>query len=138
MAAKPTREISVKDLEFAGLQRTLGGSLRQLFFWLGAAYTAFHLLVLNLWPIDAVLFRAIHPQRRHPRFAYFAVARPEPWARAVVRLAVHLAANSCAVYIFAYLEELQFRADALYTEGDLIVGVVGTFLVLEFTRRTAA
>jgi TRAP transporter 4TM/12TM fusion protein len=139
MAAKPTREISVKDLEFAGLQRTLGGSLRQLFFWLGAAYTAFHLLVLNLWPIDAVLFRAIHLAGGATLgFAYFAVARGRspgrvPWYDWLCILA----ANSCAVYIFAYLEELQFRAGALYTQGDLIVGVVGTFLVLEFTRRTA-
>ncbi|HEU5320674.1 MAG TPA: TRAP transporter fused permease subunit, partial [Methylomirabilota bacterium] len=71
-------------------------------------------------------------------FAYFAVARGRrtdrvPWYDWVLILA----ALGCAVYIGIYLEELQFRAGALYTPGDLVVGVVGTALVLEFARRTA-
>ena len=46
-------------------------------------------------------------------------------------------AVGCAGYVFVFLNELQFRAGALYTTGDLVTGVLGTLLVLEFARRTA-
>jgi TRAP transporter 4TM/12TM fusion protein len=137
VTAKPTR--SVEELEFAGLQRTLSGFERHLFFWFAVAFTTFHLLVLNVWPIDAVLFRAIHLAGGTTLgLAYFSIARGVspgrvPWYDWLCILA----ANACAVYIGVYLEELQFRAGALYTRGDLVVGVVGTILVLDFARRTA-
>jgi TRAP transporter 4TM/12TM fusion protein len=137
--ATAARTRSVEDLEFATLQRSLMGVERYLFFWFGVVFTAFHLLVLNVWPIDAVLFRAIHLAGGSALgFAYFSFRRG--WSPRRVPwydwLAI-LAAAGCAIYIWTYLEELQFRAGALYTTGDLVVGVVGTLLVLDFARRTA-
>lgn len=136
---KQPKTVSVEELEFAGLLRDLQGFDRRLFFWFGAAFTAFHLAVLNLWPIDSVLFRAIHLAGGSALgFAYFSAARG--WSRHRVPWydwVLILAGIGCAAYIFVYLEELQFRAGALYTTGDLVVGVVGTLLVFEFSRRTA-
>jgi TRAP transporter 4TM/12TM fusion protein len=133
------RTRTVEDLEFAGLQRTLGGFERRLFVWLGVVFTAFHLAALNLWPIDSVLFRAIHLAGGTALgLGYFSIApgkspRGVPWYDWLLILA----ALGCAVYIGVNLEELQFRAGALYTPGDVVVGVVGTALVLDFARRTA-
>ena len=39
--------------------------------------------------------------------------------------------------IWVELDGLLFRAGAIYTAGDVALGVVGTLLVLEITRRTA-
>ncbi len=47
------------------------------------------------------------------------------------------AAIACAAYIWVELDGLLFRAGAIYTAGDVALGVVGTLLVLEITRRTA-
>ncbi|MEK7245455.1 MAG: hypothetical protein AAB223_05505, partial [Pseudomonadota bacterium] len=46
------------ELEFAGSQRTLMGWEKQLFYWLCAGFTAFHLIVLNVFPIDSIILRA--------------------------------------------------------------------------------
>jgi TRAP transporter 4TM/12TM fusion protein len=133
------RAPAVEELEFAGLQRSLAGLERHFFFWFGALFTAFHLAVLNFRPIDSVLFRAIHLAGGTTLgLGYFAVARSRrgprvPWYDWVLIAA----AIGCAVYIGIHIEELQFRAGALYTTEDLVVGVVGTLLVLEFARRTA-
>ena len=134
-----TKTRSLEDLEFAGLQRSLGGVEGQLFFWLGVVFTAFHLFVLNVRPIDSVLFRAIHLAGGTALgLGYYAIARGRsprrvPWYDWLLIAA----AIGCAAYIAVYLDELQFRAGALYTPGDLVAGVVGTLLVLEFARRTA-
>jgi TRAP transporter 4TM/12TM fusion protein len=130
---------SIEELEFAGLRRHLSGYSLRLVFWFGVAFTAFHLIVLNLRPIDPLLFRAIHLAGGTALgLAHFAIARGQrqnrlPWYDGILILA----AAGSAVYIGVNLEELQFRAGALYTWGDLIVGVVGTGLVLELARRTA-
>jgi TRAP transporter 4TM/12TM fusion protein len=134
----PSRR-SVDELEFGGLKRVLAGPERHAFFWFGVLFTAFHLFVLNFRPIDSVLFRAIHLAGGTTLgLGYFAIAAGRsrqrvPWYDWLLIAA----ANACAVYIFVNLEELQFRAGALYTWGDLVVGVAGTLLVLEFSRRTA-
>jgi TRAP transporter 4TM/12TM fusion protein len=130
---------SVEDLEFAGLVRPLEGLDRRLFYGFGVLFTAFHLLVLNLWPIDSVLFRALHLAGGAALgFAHFAAGPRQRGARVPwYDWLCILAAFGTAAYILVNLEELQFRAGALYTWGDLVVGVVGTCLVLEFARRTA-
>jgi len=130
---------AASDVEFGGSERALRGWSKYLFFWLCVAFTAFHLLVLNFYPIDSVLFRAIHlgwgatlgfglvcalPRRaldRVPMFDWILIA----------------ASLACAAYIAVNLDELQFRAGALYEPGDVVVGLVGTLLVLEFARRSA-
>jgi TRAP transporter 4TM/12TM fusion protein len=47
------------------------------------------------------------------------------------------ASIACLVYIAVNLEELLFRVGVLPTFWDMIVGIVGTALVIELTRRTA-
>jgi TRAP transporter 4TM/12TM fusion protein len=129
----------IEGLEFAGSQRRLGPLEARLFFWLAAGFTAFHLIVLNVFPIDSVLLRAIHlAWGTALGFGFFAIAPGRsphrvPWYDWILIAA----AVACGGYIFVELEGLQFRAGAMYTQSDLIVGVAGTFLVLEFSRRLA-
>ncbi|MSO65516.1 MAG: TRAP transporter permease [Alphaproteobacteria bacterium] len=125
--------------EFSGAKRRLVGWEAQLLYVACVVFAAFHLFVLNIRPIDAILFRAIHlgagSAIGFALVAYGAKARRDriawyDWLLMAASLA-------CAVYIWINLEALQFRAGALFTTGDLIVGLVGTILVLEFARRTA-
>ncbi|MSP67325.1 MAG: TRAP transporter permease [Alphaproteobacteria bacterium] len=126
-------------LEFLGAKRRLEGWQKPLFFWVSVTFTLFHILILNLYPIDAVLYRAIHlAWGTVIGLAYFSL-RPGsaevgvPWYDWVLMAG----AIACAVYIGINLEGLQFRAGALYTPGDFVIGVIGTALVFEFARRTA-
>ena len=127
------------ELEFSGAQRKLAGWEKTLFYWLCVGYTAFHLIVLNVWPIDSLALRAIHLGGGSViGFAFFAwhvgAARGRiPWHDWVL-MAV---AAACAGYVVVELEGLQFRAGALYTPADFVVGLIGTALVLEFSRRLA-
>ncbi|MCW5575205.1 MAG: TRAP transporter large permease subunit [Burkholderiales bacterium] len=88
---------------------------------------------------QALLFRAIHvgwggalglilyaPFRRYQKNGV-------PWYDWLLVAA----SIACAVYITIELDGLLFRAGAQFTTGDVIVGVVGTLLILEFTRRTS-
>lgn len=128
-----------QELEFAGQLRKLGPIASGVLFWSAAAFTLFHLVVLNAYPIDSVLFRAIHlGWGAAIGFGlYAAVAgrgtRTVPWYDWLL-IAASL---GTAVYIGIELEGLQFRAGALYTTADVINGVAGVILVLEFARRTA-
>jgi len=131
--------VDANALEFQGSIRALDGRLATALVGVGVAFMLFHIAVLNLWPIDSILFRAIHLAWGSTLgFAYFAVGRGRdrtrvPWFDWLLIAA----AIACAVYIGIFLAELQFRAGALYTTGDFITGLVGTLLVLEFARRTA-
>jgi TRAP transporter 4TM/12TM fusion protein len=103
------------------------------------AYTLFHLIVLNAYPIDPWLFRAIHVAGAAVLIlALYGGGRRGgaarvPWWDAVLMAA----AVACAVYVAVELDGLLFRAGALFTAGDVALGIVGTLLVLEITRRTA-
>lgn len=136
---KSTGPVDADALEFQGLKRRLEGFEKQAFFWLGVSFTAFHLAVLNLFPIDSVLFRSIHlAWGTVLGLGYFAVAAGRSLGRIPLYDYVLMAAAiACAVYIGINLDELQFRAGALYEPGDVVIGIVGTALVLEFSRRTA-
>jgi TRAP transporter 4TM/12TM fusion protein len=126
-------------LEFQSLRRHLRGTEKRLFFAAGVGFTAFHLVVLNFAPIDSILFRAIHlAWGTILGLAYYAIAPGFGDRRiAVYDWIMMAAAAACAAYIGINLDELQFRAGALYEPGDVVVGLVGTFLVFEFARRTA-
>jgi TRAP transporter 4TM/12TM fusion protein len=127
------------DLEFAGSQRTLTGWEKTLFYWLCAGFTAFHLIVLNVYPIDSMYLRAVHLGWGSVLgFGFFAWRAGTahgriPWYDWLL-MAVSAA---CAAYIVVFLDELQIRAGALYTAADFAVGVAGTALVLELARRLA-
>lgn len=125
--------------EYGGIKRSLTGMPGRILFWLSAAYPLFHLLVLNVWPIDGILYRAIHLGWGSAiGFALIAGWRGSPRHRIPwYDLLLGAAALACAGYIWLNLDALQFRAGALFTTGDLICGVTGTLLVLEFARRSA-
>jgi TRAP transporter 4TM/12TM fusion protein len=127
------------EVEFGGRTRTLSGLAGQFLYWLGAAYIVFHLIVLNIHPIDPWVFRTIHLSIGSViGFAMYAARRGDsldsiPW----YDLLMMAASVGIMLYIAINLDDLLFRAGVLPTEWDLVVGGVGTLLVLELTRRSA-
>lgn len=127
------------DEEFSGNKRLLRRWETLLLAVMCVGFTVFHLYVLNVYSLEPLLFRAIHvgwgaalgliiyaPFRR-------AAKAGVPWYDWLLVLA----SIACAIYIVVELDGLLFRAGAQFTTGDVIVGFVGTLLVLEFTRRTS-
>ena len=130
---------AVPEEEFGGNKRTLRPWESTLLWALCVGFTLFHLFVLNVYPLEPLLFRAIHvgwggaigfmlygPMRR-------AAKAGVPWYDWVLALL----SIAGAVYITIELDGLLFRAGAQFTPGDVATGVIGTLLVLEFARRTA-
>jgi TRAP transporter 4TM/12TM fusion protein len=142
MSAEVMEEVikpPMADEEFSGNKRLLRRWEAILLAVFCVGFTVFHLFVLNVYSLEPLLFRAIHvgwgtalglilyaPFRRHAKNGV-------PWYDWLLVAA----SIACAVYITIELDGLLFRAGAQFTTGDVIVGVVGTFLILEFTRRTS-
>ncbi|MBU0723868.1 MAG: TRAP transporter permease [Alphaproteobacteria bacterium] len=136
-ASDPAYELP--EEEFGGYKRPLRPWEAKLFYMLCVGFTAFHLIVLNFYPIDPWLFRSIHVSWGAViGFAIFRFMPSErrigiPWFDWVLMAA----AIGVCLYMFVELDDIQFRAGALYTTGDVITGLAGTLIVLEMTRRTA-
>ncbi len=129
---------SDSDPEIGGLQRRLPGWQRTVFFWLAAGFTVFHLIVLNIYPIDPWVFRTAHVCIGSViGFGIFAASSRDRDSVTIVDLVLIAASVACLVYVAVNLEALLFRAGVLPTFWDMIVGIVGTLLVIELTRRTA-
>lgn len=128
-----------QEMEFGGRQRALPPWQRILFYWVSVGYVVFHLVVLNVHPIDPWLLRVIHVCIGAViGLAVFSSGRQDrgnsvPWYDWL------LIAASLAIlaYIYVNFDALLFRAGVLPTLGDLIAGLAGTLIVLEITRRTA-
>jgi TRAP transporter 4TM/12TM fusion protein len=133
------KPVVVSEEEFAGLKRVLGGLEAHLFVICAAAFTLYHIIVLNLFPQEALLFRATHvawaAALGFALYRPFAASRADriPWYDWVL-IVLSIA---CCAYIYWELDGLLFRAGALPDPMDVWVGLVGTLLVLEFSRRTA-
>jgi TRAP transporter 4TM/12TM fusion protein len=127
------------ELEFSGSQRTLAGWEKNLFYWLCAGFTAFHLIVLNVFPIDSIQLRAVHLGWGSViGFGFFAWRASAAHGRIPWYDWLLMAASAaCTAYVVVFLDELQIRAGALYTPADFAVGLIGTVLVLELARRLA-
>ena len=125
--------------EFAGNKRLLRPWEAMLLAVLCIGFTVFHLFVLNVYSLEPLMFRAIHVGWGGALgFILYSAGtrgtRPGvPWYDWILVAA----SIACAVYITVELDGLLFRAGAQFTTGDVITGVVGTLLVLEFSRRTA-
>ena len=124
----------------------LGGTLRQfrpweqrLFVTACVLFTTFHLGTLNLYPVDPWIYRSVHVSfgsvigfmmyrfgARTPRLGV-------PWYDWTLALLSVL----CFVYLFIELDGLLFRTGAAPLPMDVVVGTVGTLLVLDLTRRSA-
>ena len=125
--------------EFEGNKRALRRWESLLVSALCVGFTVFHLYVLNVYSLEPLLFRAIHVGWGAAiGFMLYSATRRTgrlgvPWFDWLLVLA----SIGCAVYVTIELDGLLFRAGAQFTTGDVVSGVIGTFLILEFTRRTA-
>jgi len=129
----------VPEEEFGGNRRTLRRWEARTFAALATGFTLFHLFVLNFHPLEPLLFRAIHVGWGAALgfLLYAPLARTRrtgvPW----YDWGLVAASIACAVYVAVELDGLLFRAGAQFTTGDVVTGLTGTLLVLEFSRRTA-
>ena len=125
--------------EFSGNKRLLRAWETRLLAVLCVTFTLFHLFVLNVYSLEPLLFRSIHVGWGGAiGFMFYAATQRArgagvPWYDWILVAA----SIACAVYIAVELDGLLFRAGAQFTTGDVLVGVVGTFLILEFARRAA-
>lgn len=125
--------------EFAGNKRTLVGWESVALAALCITFTLFHLYVLNVYSLEPLMFRAIHVGWGGAiGFMLYSMTRRRtepgvPWYDWVLVLA----SAACAVYITVEIDGLLFRAGAQFEPGDVVTGVVGTLLLLEFGRRTS-
>ena len=125
--------------EFAGNKRTLVGWESVALAALCITFTLFHLYVLNVYSLEPLMFRAIHVGWGGAiGFMLYSMTRRQtepgvPWYDWVLVLA----SAACAVYITVEIDGLLFRAGAQFEPGDVVTGVVGTLLLLEFGRRTS-
>lgn len=128
------------DEEFSGNRRVLHRWEALLLAVMCVGFTLFHLYVLNVYSLEPLLFRAIHVGWGaavglliYAPFRKAAAKTGVPWYDWILVLA----SICCAVYVAVELDGLLFRAGAQFTTGDVVVGFIGTLLVLEFTRRTS-
>lgn len=125
--------------EFSGNKRLLHAWETWVLAVLCVTFTLFHLFVLNVYSLEPLLFRAIHVGWGGAiGFMFYAATRRAggtgvPWYDWILVAA----SIACAVYIAVELDGLLFRAGAQFTNGDVVVGVAGTLLILEFSRRAA-
>lgn len=125
--------------EFAGNKRTLAGWESLVLAALCISFTLFHLYVLNVYSLEPLMFRAIHVGWGGAIgfMLYAATRRPQkggvPWYDWILVIA----SAACAVYITVEIDGLLFRAGAQFEPGDVVTGVAGTLLLLEFGRRTS-
>jgi TRAP transporter 4TM/12TM fusion protein len=125
--------------EFASNKRVLGPREAMLVAALCIGFTLFHLFVLNVYSLEPLMFRAIHVGWGGAiGFLLYAglgrvAERGVPWYDWIL---AGLSA-ACAAYVTVEIDGLLFRAGAQWTTLDVVVGSVGTLLVLEFGRRTS-
>jgi len=137
-AEQAVAPLVVPEEEFGGNKRSLAGYDAIILAALAIGFTVFHMIVLNFYPMEPLLFRAIHVGwgAAIGFLLYGAGARAGarvPWYDWLLVLA----SVACAAYVAVELDGLLFRAGAQFTTGDVVAGVVGTLIVLEFSRRSA-
>lgn len=125
--------------EFAGNKRELRRWESMLVAVLCVGFTVFHLFVLNVYSLEPLMFRVIHVgwggAIGFMLYSAFKRAGRQgvPWYDWLLAAA----SIGCAAYVTVEIDGLLFRAGAQWTPWDVVVGFVGTLLVLEFGRRTS-
>jgi TRAP transporter 4TM/12TM fusion protein len=129
---------AAEDAEVGGEQRHLRPFEQYIFFWSCVAFTLFHIIVLNMFPMDPWLYRSAHVSFGCALglMMYKAGQKAEKGVPIVDWIAI-IASIACFVYIFINLDFLLFRAGAAPEPGDVVIGVIGVLLILEVTRRSA-
>jgi TRAP transporter 4TM/12TM fusion protein len=142
MTAATKHEVTsppVPEEEYGGNKRSLWKWENWLLAALAIGFTVFHMIVLNFYPLEPLLFRAIHVGwgAAIGFILYSAAHRIRatgvPWYDWILVVG----SIACAVYVAVELDGLLFRAGAQFTTGDVVCGVIGTLIVLEFARRAA-
>jgi TRAP transporter 4TM/12TM fusion protein len=129
----------ISEQEFSSSWRTHSGWLRIALFWLAAVFAAFHLLNLNYLALDSTLFRIVHLSGGAALgFLLVAARRGErpgrvPWYDWIL-VAASIAVG---VYLARDIDDWQMRVGTVATQWDFAAALVGTLLVVEFTRRTS-
>jgi TRAP transporter 4TM/12TM fusion protein len=139
MKPEPIGSTIAGRAEVGANQRPLRGWESRLVFWIAVGFTSFHIVVLNLYPIDPWLFRSFHVSVGSViGFCIFSARNVEnrptvPWYD---WLAVLI--SLCGFfYIYSNLEDLLFRTGVAPTFWDTIVAGLSILLILELTRRSA-
>jgi TRAP transporter 4TM/12TM fusion protein len=130
---------AAEQAEIGGNTRQLRAWERHLFFWACVLFTSFHLWSLNFYPLDPLIYRSAHVSfggaigfmlyRFGSRTAREGIPAYD-WLLALLSIL-------CFVYIMVELDGLLFRTGAAPIPMDVAVGVTGTLLVLDLTRRCA-
>ncbi|HVL56329.1 MAG TPA: hypothetical protein VM491_07485, partial [Burkholderiaceae bacterium] len=104
-----------EDAEIGASQRRLRPWEGQLVFWGCVGYTLFHLIVLNLAPMDPWLFRSAHVSFGSAiGFMLFAgtLGGRRRTGVPIADWILALASVACFVYIYVFLDDLLFRTGA--------------------------
>lgn len=127
------------ELDAEGHDRTLSPLLVIMLGLLAAAYSLFHLVVLNFWSIDEWVYRVLHVNLGAViTFIGIKAYRGEKGERVPLPdWGLITAALGCSLYIIINLNQLIMRTGVITTLGDFICGVLGTLVVLEFARRVS-
>jgi TRAP transporter 4TM/12TM fusion protein len=129
---------AVEDAEVGGEQRQLKPFEKYIFFWGCVAFTLFHIIVLNMFPMDPWLYRSAHVSFGCALgFMMYSIGKKTETGVPLIDWVAIIASIICFVYIFINLDMLLFRAGAAPEPGDVVIGVIGTLLILEITRRSA-
>jgi TRAP transporter 4TM/12TM fusion protein len=130
---------AAEDAEVGGAQRKLRPWEQQLFFWSCVLFTSFHIYILNFSPMDPWLYRSVHVSFGCAiGFMMYKVSDSErrtgvPWFDwLLMALSIW-----CFVYVYQNLDQLLFRAGAAPEMMDVVIGIIGTLLILDLTRRSA-
>ncbi len=130
---------AAEDAEVGGNQRSLRPWEKHFFFWLCIAYTSFHIWSLNFYPIDPWIYRSMHVSFGSViGFMMYRVRKSEqgtgvPW----YDWSFGILSVLCFAYLLIELDGLLFRTGGAPQTMDVVIGLIGTLLVLELTRRCA-
>jgi TRAP transporter 4TM/12TM fusion protein len=130
---------AISEQEFASSWRVHTGWKKAALFWLAAIFAGFHLLNLNYLALDSTLFRIVHLCGGAALgFMLVSARRGEkpgriPWYDWILVAA----AIAVGVYLSRDIDDWQMRVGTVATQWDFVAALVGTLLVLEFTRRTS-
>jgi len=129
---------AVEDAEVGGEQRELRPFEKYFFFWACVAFTLFHIIVLNMFPMDPWLYRSAHVSFGCAiGFMMYRIGSKAEVGVPIIDWIAIAASIICFLYIYFNLDFLLFRAGAAPEPGDVVIGVIGTVLILEITRRSA-
>lgn len=128
-----------EKFDFGAKVRPLVGWQLALVIALGVLYSAFHLAVLNILPMDEWVFRAIHVNMAAviAFTVYSTFGRSERSSAPWWDLMLGALAIACTAYIWWQLDGLIVRTGVLMTTWDVIIATAGIFIVIEFARRSA-